>query len=902
MFSKFFKKKQETAEVNSVKTEAIPAATEANPASPVGVAAWVAWEGQLKAAIGNDCELLALAVAAPSIEHKLSAVLSLSTEDGLKSAVREFRKQNRRVYGFAKQRYETMVKQRETRASAAELIQAATALIDAPMIPSNRLVEINQAWDLLTHELIEEEFKLKFAQLQGQLAGLMRERGERKRDVSRWSTTATQVLAALSSACKERAVSSVGQPELANMLTTARENARTALVAMPSNSEEDALAQWGAAIQLTIQDSELIETKLALLDELQSYRVLPPVESKSIELKEESQEEVQEESQEDKPAPSPAVLISAAIERWQALPLIADSHIENALKARFNESLQSQNETRKKVQKQKSHDISEKDKETQQIRIQALTAAVDAAEIALTAGHLVEAGTQLTYLQAAAEKGGFSAALQTRIGALQSEFLRLKDWQHWGGGRVREDLVVEAEVLAASTVVVEGARPVKLPIKQIENSIEQLRARWKELDRLGGATSKPLWLRFDVALKTAYLPVAAHLTQLNETRQENLNARKNLLATLDALNLTADGHVVPDWKAIGRALVHFQTEWRKLGPIEHTVPHKSQAALLERMKVSVARLETPLKEAQVSAQAEREQLIVRAKALSQDVQSRDMLAKLRELQSQWQSHAKSQPLPRKVENLLWSEFKVATDALMNQREAAFSARDSEFKANQTAREALIAQLEALNQDTSPADIKRILVSVDAEWRKAGEVARNQAEKLDSKYRVAREQAQEYVTGSALRIWQLTCDALIAKLVLCEELESAAPSDDIATRWGALPALPAYWELALQTRYQSTSENSGAELSKNVEPLDPLLLQLESLLEIPSPEAFQMDRRSLKLQAMKNAMEGRRSANPVVQEIQKLTAVAFGYRSINADQRNRFQSIIAALRKLTLGGL
>jgi len=448
--------------------------------------------------------------------------------------------------------------------------------------------------------------------------------------------------------------------------------------------------------------------------------------------------------------------------------------------------------------------------------------------------------------------------------------------------------------------VPEGSRPVKLPIKQLENSIEQLRARWKELDRLGGATSKPLWQRFDGALKTAYLPVAAHLARLNAARQENLVARKQLLAALDALNTSVDDQgAAPDWKEIGRALAHFQTEWRKLGPIQHTVPHKAQPALMDRMKASVDRLAEPLKDAQVGAESERKQLIVRAVALIQDAQSRDLLGKLRELQNQWQSHARSQPLPRRTENLLWAEFKAATDALMNQREAAFSARDAGLKASQAAREALIARLEELHQDTPPADIKRVLAGVDTEWRKAGEAPRNQAARLESRYRAAREKALEHLAGSAQRSWHLSCDALCSKLALCEELESADPraAADIAARWEGLPSLPTRWEQALQVRFKSDGDKAARGNQANSgEALDELLLQLESALEIPSPAAFQTARRTLKLLAMKNAMEGRRSPTSAAPDIQTMTATAFGCTHLGADQRGRLQAIIAALRK------
>ena len=864
MFSKIFKK--------SILPEDNVQVTQ--PVIPAGPT----WESRLQSALGNDAELLALAIDAQLIDHKLSAVQALSSEEGLRTAEREFRKHDRRVHGLAKQRYETLVKQRETRANAANLIQASVALKEAPMIPANRLVELNQAWALLDSAHIEDEQKSKFSHLQADLAETMRKTGEHKRAVSRWSTEAKQTLAELNSVCAGLTVAGTLPQELASVLAAAGEKARTLLSDMPSaNSpvlpEESTLAELGTAIQSALQDSTLMESKLIILGELHACQAAM-------------------QTADDTSNPPPAAIMAAASERWQSLPPLANTSINSALNIRFDEYLYVQDDARKKLRKQNSIVAKEKNQAELKTRVQKWTAVADAAESSLAEGHLAEAGKQLATLQTASDKGETNAALQARISKLQAEFSRLKGWQQWGGGRVRDDLVAEAETLAASTVAEEGARPLKLPLKQLEKNIEQLRARWKELDRLGGATSKTLWQRFDSALKTAYLPVAAHLAQLKEARLENLTARRNLLTALDAVDVTADHQVMPDWKMIGHALAHFLTEWRKLGPLEHTVPHKSQAALLDHMKASVERLEIPLKVAQSSAQSEREQLITRTKALAQEAQSREAMVKLRELQSQWQTHAKALPLPRKIENQLWAEFKAASDALMSLREEAFTARDAEFKANQTVREALVMQLEALHQDTPQADIKRILASVDTEWRKAGEPPRNQAAKLESKYQAARKQAQEHAAGSARRIRQLMCDTLRTKLALCEELESATQGADIQTRWEALPDLPPRWEQVLQERFQAAGK--GQVQTYRVQPLNHVLLQLESLLAIPTPEAFTQDRRALKLHAMKNAMEGRKSENSSPADIEKMIALALSYTNLDSIQKNRLVSIIAAL--------
>ena len=301
------------------------------------------------------------------------------------------------------------------------------------------------------------------------------------------------------------------------------------------------------------------------------------------------------------------------------------------MNSRFEQWQREQADTRQGKLVQTRQRAKAESQAAKQARIDALSSVVNdflnAAEAALGAGRLSETAKHLTAIDAAlnADKApGVERNLQARIEALQAEVARLKGWQHWGGGLVRDDLVREAEALAATVSGVNsGANggeksAVKFSIKVHADAIENLRERWKELDKLGGATSRASWQRFDGALKTAYLPVAAHLDKLQAARKENLAARNRLIDELDVVKFTdapdssdAAG-ATPHWRALARAVEHFQTEWRKLGPLEHTVPRKAQNALGERMKASLARLETPLQEARRVEQLQREKLMARA--------------------------------------------------------------------------------------------------------------------------------------------------------------------------------------------------------------------------------------------------------------------------------------------------
>ncbi|CAG4884608.1 conserved protein of unknown function [Georgfuchsia toluolica] len=869
--------------------------TEAESASLPAPIAEATWETRLQTALGNDLALLALAKDAPSIDIKLSAVLALASEDALRLAEQEFRTHDRRIHRAVKDRYKTEVERRETRARAGELIQSAETLVEEPAIPANRLVELDHAWRALDASLLEDIQKTRFSELQQCLAQLLRERSEAKRSVSRWIADARQALAHLGINHARLANIAIPPHELITALAAASAAARTTLAALPASAnvttvDSSVIATLDQALRTALQDSAPIEARLMLLDELQRGTQQP------------------EPPQEDGEPATPAAIVATPLQRWQALAPIADPGVEKALNARFEAWQRMLHDAQRKRQTDSRQRGAASDKAAQQARLEALMKAVGSAEEALAAGRLAAALKHMPALDAGSANGATAPALQARIEKLQAEIARLKGWQHWGSEQARDDLVAEAEALARSTIVVDESSPAKLPIQQIEKSIEQLRARWKQLDQMGGANSKALWQRFDGALKIAYVPVAAHFTRLNEARLENLAKRESLLDALDALNIVSDDSgAAPDWKEIARALAHFQMEWRKLGPLQHTVPHKSQAALTERMKSSVARLEQPLHEVQHSAKAQREQFIVRARALSQNAQDRDLIAKVRELQTQWQQHAKSQPLPRAVENAMWADFKAAIGAVMDRREEALNARTAQLEANRAQREALIMRLQAVGQDEAEAEIKRILAEVDSEWHQAGDVPGNQAAKLESKYRDARDKVRQYLANSAQRKWNVTCDALAGKLALCDEIEAitpAAPANipDIEVRWAALPALPSRWEQALQERFQTGVANVGGESKAPGNTLNDLLLQLEAALDIPSPAAFQAARRSLKLQLMKEALEERRPASPAPADINNLTAAVLACAHHDAEQRQRLEAVIVMLRKSTPGSL
>jgi hypothetical protein len=500
-------------------------------------------------------------------------------------------------------------------------------------------------------------------------------------------------------------------------------------------------------------------------------------------------------------------------------------------------------------------------------------------------------------------------ALHARHQALHAERARLKGWQQWGGGRARDDLVTEAEELARLTQA--AAEPAAhdvatLHLKTHGETIHGLRARWRELDRLGAPAGQALWQRFDAALQAAYAPVAAHQAVLKAAREDNLLAREALLTALEATpvqtEFTSTDEQTAYWKEQLRALERFQLAWRQLGPLEHTVPARSRGMLQQRLRGSVERIEAPLQQARGAAEAVREQFIARAEALVRELglnpQVRDVVPKVRDLQAEWQHHARTLPLGRAAESALWARFKAATDAVFAQREAAFSAREAELAAHLQAREALLARLSALSDETPVAECQRTLAEVDRAWRQDVELPRGAGGGLEARYREAREAALRHLNEGAQKQWQAQCDTLAARLALCEAREGGAAEGDLAERWAAQGALPAAWEQALAQRW---SRPAAADPLPG-QAIDDLLLQLEAALDLPATPEWLTARREMKLRAMKDTLEGRAASNPVPQRPGAGFAAVLRQSGTTAAQRERLQALIAALRRAPPGTL
>ena len=810
-----------------------------------------AWREKIAAAGGDDGALLQLAHEAPGVELKLIALSGLTQEDALKQATREFRDQDKRLYRAAKSGLEAAVARREALAQAPGLIATARSLLELETIPANRVVELDRAWRAIREALPDEALAAEFAAVRAELGTKLRARGEAGQALARWlAATDAAIQAVTEPLAAVAAGGAIGAPaERATTLLQLVNDAPgdEAVAADPRRAEKiDAANRALALAASVVQRAELL-------------RSLP-----AAGLADEAEEK-------------------ARTDQWRSMPEASDPTLQAVLTQRFTEWRNACEEERARSREARRTHEGELNAERRKRRLGELQRHVEEAEAAHAAGQVAELTRLLGVLDQGLKHGAVDAALNRRIEALRHEQQRLREWQRWSGGQRREELVAEAQALAKKS-------GEKLDLKAHTEAIDKLRARWKELDKLGGATSKALWLAFDEALKAAYAPVAAQLEKLKAARQENLAARNQIIEGLKEAQ-TKFASTAPDWRVLARTAEDAKIAWRKLGPVEHTVPREAQKgkdAVSARFDAALKALEAPLVQAYKHAAQEREQLIAAAKALTETQPlARDAIDKARALQAQWQTHAKSLALPRREENTLWTAFRAAIDAVFTARDAARSAREAEANAPIKAREAVIDTLAALPADAGAGDLKRALAAADNAWRSSARIHGPQAARLEARFREARDAVNKRLRAMAERAAMAKYDALLAAMRLCDERESGSDSPELESRWSALTDLPSAWKSALEARFKGTAKPA---------PLPETLLQLEAALNIESPTEFAAARRALKMQALKIAMENRRpdaGASPA--DIERWLLEAASTARPDAVSRARLDKIIAAVQ-------
>jgi hypothetical protein len=300
---------------------------------------------------------------------------------------------------------------------------------------------------------------------------------------------------------------------------------------------------------------------------------------------------------------------------------------------------------------------------------------------------------------------------------------------------------------------------------------------------------------------------AARRRQADESRakaREQAKARRTALVE-KAEQLAAVPPEKTQWRTDGQTMKELFETWRTEQKGEGKLDRRSEDELWKRFSHARTAFDrkrrqyfAQLDETQGEAKAAKEKLVKEAEALQASTDWGPTAQAYKRLMDRWRESGRA---GRKDDDALWQRFRAAQDSFFAARHAAQAEQDSEFAANLTVKQALLAEAEALLPVRDLGAAKSALRDIQERWEGAGKVPRADMDLIERRMRAVEQAVRE----ADDRRWQNTNPEARARAQSAvDQLESAIAgleTDQAAARESGSAKRVADVEASLAARRQ-----------------------------------------------------------------------------------------------------
>lgn len=348
-----------------------------------------------------------------------------------------------------------------------------------------------------------------------------------------------------------------------------------------------------------------------------------------------------------------------------------------------------------------------------------------------------------------------------RIAEDGTVFVRTADGERaigsWQAGPPEEGLAFYArkyDDLAAEVGILEArVTAPSADVKAIGSAVRKLRDTLPEAAVLGDLAA------LDARLAGVLDKLDARLADQAEERAKAAaraaDAKRVLVDEAERLAQSTD------WRPVTERYRAIVEEWKKIRGVDR----KTDAELWERL--SAARKEfdrrrrthfAELEKQREHAAERKSQLVTEAEKLADSTEWAPTARRFKDLMSDWKAAGRA---GREADDALWARFKAAQDAFFTRRSESLSARDAQFKTNLDAKEALLAEAEALDPARDLDGARKRLRSIHDRWEKIGHVPREALGRLEDRLAAVEQKVRD--AGTTDRHVTVTESPLVIRL-------------------------------------------------------------------------------------------------------------------------------------------
>jgi len=481
-------------------------------------------------------------------------------------------------------------------------------------------------------------------------------------------------------------------------------------------------------------------------------------------------------------------------------------------------------------------------------------------------------------------------ALANRHRQLVARLGKLRDWARWSSAQARDKLIEEAEALLTA--------PSSLP--HVAETVPRLREEWKRLDGFSRA-SKEQWQRFDQALNQAYQPVLAERDERN-ARQDAISSAKSSLLDEAAAWLAGLDRETLNPGVLQRRRHALRQSWRGLpqaGP-------RDERRLQIRFHALMDQLDAIIQPFLAAETERRTRLTGVAKRLETEANLREAVLQAKTLLQRWRGESNGVRLPRQLDEQQWHAFREAVDTVFARRDAERKSHDTRHHEETAARQALLDEFrQTLEARPGLARIEAAITTFQEQWsgpeEEAGERERKRhRDTLDHQADALVDRARAMIREQQASRQREILTLIGNKAAWAEELESAyvAGEDTDATAqrlqeaWRNAPHLPADIEQKLAERFHRAQSVTAGDLEAGLLVRGNLLIDLEILLDLPTPAEFTGARQQRQLEWLQQGFQSLRQPAAMLAKVATWYGTAAPADSGQTARMNRVNEALA----------
>lgn len=262
--------------------------------------------------------------------------------------------------------------------------------------------------------------------------------------------------------------------------------------------------------------------------------------------------------------------------------------------------------------------------------------------------------------------------------------------------------------------------------------LQNLHQEYRETGPVAPELRDEIWNRFKAASTVINKRHQQHFEEIKEKEQANLDAKTVICEIVESIN-DAEIKTFAEWDNKTNEIIALQAKWKTIG----FAPQKMNNKIFERFRAACdeffkkkGEFYKQVKEDMSTNLEKKLALCEKAEQLKDSTEWKETAEKLAELQKEWK---KIGPVAKKQSEIVWRRFIDACDYFFQQKNKVMSSQRSEEVANLETKQSIIAELEAISDETPVEEAIAKVKELQQKWNETGHVPFKEKDKLYKSY-------------------------------------------------------------------------------------------------------------------------------------------------------------------------